>query len=141
MISEVRVISLGKRNQPRPHRLGCCFQGRGSKGPTNSLQSFSSRYPPSEGPKVNHDNLTSAHLGHTWQQPSENPDTQEWKSLDQVEETCSCVARAVQYGQGPRTLSGRPSHSSWLYSSRDSWSETKWTSEAPRPTLQFHRKR
>ena len=37
LISEVRVISLGKRNQPCPHRLGCRFQGRGSKEPTNSL--------------------------------------------------------------------------------------------------------
>ena len=100
-ISEVRVISLGKRNQPHPHRLGCRFQGRGSKGPTNSLSVILlqiSAFP--KDLKVDQDYLTSAHLGHTWQQPSENPDTQEWKSLDQVEETCvlCCQSRAVRAG-------------------------------------------
>ena len=47
LISGVRGISLGKRNQPRPHKFGCHFQGGGQKSTLIVYQSFSFRYLPS----------------------------------------------------------------------------------------------
>ena len=47
LISGVRVISLGKRNQPGPHKFRCHFQGGGQNSTLTVYQSFSFRYLPS----------------------------------------------------------------------------------------------